>query len=113
MLYAAQILRGGRAQCKKSLPIPPNEHVEDGRASESNAWCSPEHTFKRRLLQKSEGNFSNKFPGEFAGDLWVDFWGLFLGKKTEGYNPPKKSTAKLKSEFGSYADKIHTARICL
>ena len=47
----------------------------------------------------------------FAGDFLVDFLGLSSLEKTGGKKSAQKSTAKLKSEFGSFAAKIHTARI--
>ena len=43
---------------------------------------------KKGLLQKSEGNFSTEFPGEFCGGFfWWIFSGLFLGKKEENIHP--------------------------
>ena len=68
---------------------------------------------KKRLVQKSEGNFSEQSPGWILREIfrWI-FLAFFLGKKkTGGKNPQTKSTAKFKSELGSFAAKIHTARI--
>ena len=66
---------------------------------------------KKRLLQKSEGNFSEQSPGWILrGIFWWIFSGLFPWTKQEKKST-KKSTAKFKSEFGSFAAKIHTARI--
>ena len=47
----------------------------------------------------------------FAGDFLVDFFGPFSLEKAGGKKSTPKSTAKFKSEFGSFAAKIHTARI--
>ena len=52
---------------------------------------------------KSQVNFVRDFL------LWV-FFGLFLGKNRRKEST-QKSTAKFKSEFGSFAAKFHTARI--
>ena len=46
-----------------------------------------------------------------AGIFLVDFFGFFSLKEKGGKNPPKNPQAKFKSEFGSFADKKHTARI--
>ena len=62
---------------------------------------------KKRLLQKSEGNFAKQSHGWILrGIFWWIFWGLFPWKKMR-----KKSTSKFKSEFGIFAAKIHTAGI--
>ena len=66
---------------------------------------------KKRLLQKSEGTFPNDSRVNFARDLLVDFVGaFFLGKKQEERST-QNSITKFKSESGSFAAKIHTARI--
>ena len=45
---------------------------------------------KRRLLQKSKGNFLNKVPGEFCGGFFGGFFqDFFLGKKQEEKIHPK------------------------
>ena len=57
----------------------------------------PTKITKKRFLQKSEGNFLEQSPGGFCGGFfggWIFFGPLFLEK-----------------EFGSFAAKIHTARI--
>ena len=41
----------------------------------------------------------------------MDFLGLFPWKNRRKKSTKKKSTAKFKSEFGSFAAKIHTAGI--
>ena len=73
----------------------------------------PKNFIKKRLLQKSEGNFSNKVPGEFSVFFWGGggFFRAFFLRKNRRKKSTKKSTAKLKSDFGSFAAKIHTARI--
>ena len=74
--------------------------------------CVRDWSIKKRPLQESEGNFPSKVPGEFWGEFLVDFFGPFsLNKKQAKKFPKKKSTAKLKSEFGSFAARIHTARL--
>ena len=55
--------------------------------------------FKRRLLQKSEGNFSEQSPGEFSGGFLVFFFwggGRFPWKKDERIHPknPRQNSNK-------------------
>ena len=65
---------------------------------------------RKGFCRNPRGIFPTKFPGEFCGGFFGGFFrAFFLGKK-EGKNPYPKSTAKFKSEFGSFAAKIHTAR---
>ena len=76
---------------------------------------APWRIIKKGLLQKSEGNFSERSPGwilPWIFFLWGSFWGAFfcLAKKEEKKST-QKSTAKFKSEFGSFAAKIYPARI--
>ena len=50
----------------------------------------------------------------FAGDFWGGFLqAFFLGKKNRRKKSTQKSTAKFKSEFGSFAAKIHCKDLSL
>ena len=77
----------------------------------SKAQKQEDFFFEKRLLQKSEGNFSERVPVWILVFFVVDFLGLFPFKKST-QKSTQKSTAKCKSEFGSFAAKIHTARTC-
>ena len=68
------------------------------------------YLLKKRPLQKSEGNVSEQISGRILRAIfgWI-FWAPFPGKTWE--KPTPKSTAKFKSNFGSFVAKIHTARI--
>ena len=67
---------------------------------------------KKGLLQKSDGNFSGQMSGWILRGIFrCSFWGLFPWKKP-WKKSTEKSTGKFKIEFGSFAAKIHTARIC-
>ena len=68
---------------------------------------------KKRLLQKSERIFPTKFLGEFCGGFFCGFFGAFFLGRNRRKKSTQKSMAKFKSEFGSFAAKIHTARIWL
>ena len=66
---------------------------------------------RKGLCRNPRGIFPNKVPGGFCGGFFSGFfWAFFLGKNRRKKST-KKSTAKFKSEFGSFAGKIHTARI--
>ena len=56
------------------------------------------------ILPNSQGNL--------AGDFLVDLFGPFRLEKQHEEKSIQKSAAKFKSGFGSFAAKIHTARIC-
>ena len=67
---------------------------------------------KKRLLQKSEGNFSeHKVLGELFGGFLGGFFGPFFIGKNRRKKFHLKSTAKFTPELGSFAAKIHSARI--
>ena len=62
------------------------------------------HGFSRKgFCRNPRGFCPNKVLGEFCGGLFRGFFRAFFLGKTEGKNPPPKSTAKFKSEFGSFA----------
>ena len=105
------------------LPHPDNENrflasntkilqgILGGNQEEILDSCKLQRNIKRRPLQKSEGNFSERVPGWIWP--WIFLWifsGLFSWR-----NRRKKSTQKFtaifKSEFGSFGAQIHTARI--
>ena len=62
---------------------------------------------RRGLCRNPRGLFRNEFPDEFGRGYWGGFWGAFLLG-----NIHPKIHCKFKSEFGSFAAKIHTTRIC-
>ena len=62
-----------------------------------------------RNENRNEGTFA-KTQVNFAGDF---FGGFLLGKIFRRQKSTQKSSAKFKSEFGSFAAKVHTARIFL
>ena len=61
---------------------------------------------RKGFCRNPRGIFPTEFPGEFCGGF---FRGIFSWKEEESIQTP---TAKFKSEFGSFAAKIHTVRIC-
>ena len=52
------------------------------------------------------------FPNDCRVNFAMDFWWIILGLLPWKKENPPKNTARFKSEFGSLAAKIHTARIC-
>ena len=72
----------------------------------------PEDNLSRKgFCRNPRGIFPNKVPGEFCGGFFGGFFRAFSLENIGGKKSTKKSTAKLKSEFGSFAAKIRTARI--
>ena len=67
-------------------------------------------TFSREGFCRSpRGIFSNTVPGEFCRGFLVGFWGLFPWiKNSRRKKSTQKSTAKFKSEFGSFPFRMLT-----
>ena len=75
---------------------------------------TPNSKLKRQEKASAEirgGIFPTKFLCEFCGGFFGGFFRAFFLGKNRRKKSTKKSTAKFKSEFGSFAAKIHTARI--
>ena len=107
-----------RAQCTPNCPFLKGDSSKSmaamvGPHPHPQETSQQPHFFKERLLQKSEGNFSDQNSGWI---LWGLFWWIFLGGaffpwEKKDKKSTQKSTAKFKPEFGSFAAKSHTARI--
>ena len=66
---------------------------------------------RKGRCRNPRGFIRKKSRVNLAGDLLVDFFGPFSLEKKQEKNSTQKSTAKFKSEFGSFVAEIHTARI--
>ena len=52
---------------------------------------------QERVSAAIRGDFlPNKFPGEFAGDSWVDFFALFIGTKKQEESTPTHSKFQIR-----------------
>ena len=74
--------------------------------------CTPQAftTWSRKsLCRNPRGIFPKSFQANLRGIFGWVFWAPLPWNKSK--KPPPKSTAKFKSNFGSFAAKIHTARI--
>ena len=85
------------------MPKSQNRNRNDLKTRSNFKLQTASEIVKRRPLQKSEGNFF--VCGGFFGGF---FFGPFPWRKQEKSTP--KSTAKFKSEFGSFAAKIGALR---
>ena len=93
-----------------------NFAVEDVMHSLYNTWLICLSLPSKRILRINEnafcrnprGIFPSKFPGDFCGRFILWILGLFPFDRKEERST-QNSTAKLKSEFGSFAAKMHTA----
>ena len=79
-----------------------NEHVEHARPPTTchNYRNTIPGILKRRLLQKSKGNFPTEFPGEFRRGFFGEFLWAFSLEKTGRENPPKNPRQNSNQNLG-------------
>ena len=85
-------------------------------ASIRHLMWKPSATSSRKYSRKGfcrnpRGIYPTKTLGEFCGASFGGFFGAFFLGRNRTIKSTQKSTAKFESEFGSFAVKIHNARI--